>query len=225
VVGYTPSLVAGVWAGNNDNTPLQKRGGSVLAAVPIWHDFFAEAAKKYPPEQFPTPNQVTPAKPVLAGNYVVDGQVHSILYYVDKNEPTGSVPSNPGDDPQFDKWETGIRQWASENPGNIAQQGTVASVSKPNSTLAVNIQKPSKGDFVSGPIFVSAVINSPSPITSIRLLFNGQVENVYGGTLNSPFTFQWTLNPKDLKDQNTLEVEAKSQDGVLARDQVVLYKR
>ena len=39
-IGYTPSLVVGVWAGNNNNAPMQKQAGSILAAVPIWHAFF-----------------------------------------------------------------------------------------------------------------------------------------------------------------------------------------
>ncbi|HEY8108538.1 MAG TPA: transglycosylase domain-containing protein [Patescibacteria group bacterium] len=37
-VGYTPQLSAGVWVGNNDNTPMNETGGS-RAAAPIWHDF------------------------------------------------------------------------------------------------------------------------------------------------------------------------------------------
>jgi membrane peptidoglycan carboxypeptidase len=32
-MGYTKSLVVGVWAGNNDNTPMQKHAGSILAAA------------------------------------------------------------------------------------------------------------------------------------------------------------------------------------------------
>jgi membrane peptidoglycan carboxypeptidase len=36
VVGYTPSVVIGMWGGNNNNTPIDKKvAGLVLA--PIWH--------------------------------------------------------------------------------------------------------------------------------------------------------------------------------------------
>ena len=34
-VGFTPSLVVGVWVGNNDNTPMDYVAGS-LGAAPIW---------------------------------------------------------------------------------------------------------------------------------------------------------------------------------------------
>ncbi|HLL61134.1 MAG TPA: PBP1A family penicillin-binding protein [Candidatus Nitrosocosmicus sp.] len=34
-IGYTPSLVVGVWVGNNDNTPMDNVAGS-LGAAPVW---------------------------------------------------------------------------------------------------------------------------------------------------------------------------------------------
>lgn len=50
-IGYTPSLVVGVWAGNNDNSPMLKKPGVVVAG-PLWHEFFLRASKKYLPEPF-----------------------------------------------------------------------------------------------------------------------------------------------------------------------------
>jgi 1A family penicillin-binding protein len=41
-IGYTPSLAVGVWAGNNDNSPMVKKP-SIMIAGPIWHNFFAKA--------------------------------------------------------------------------------------------------------------------------------------------------------------------------------------
>lgn len=42
IVGYTGSIASGVWVGNNDNSPMEKEPGVVLAG-PIWHDFMAKA--------------------------------------------------------------------------------------------------------------------------------------------------------------------------------------
>ncbi len=43
-VGYTPSLVVGVWAGNNDFTKKMKQGAAGLyVAAPIWNDFMSQA--------------------------------------------------------------------------------------------------------------------------------------------------------------------------------------
>src|SRR5581483_4047349 len=47
-MGYTPSLVVGVWAGNNNNAAMIKSGSSILAAVPIWHAFLQQALPSVP---------------------------------------------------------------------------------------------------------------------------------------------------------------------------------
>lgn len=41
-IGYTPSLVAGVWAGNNDNTSMRE-GAGIYVAAPIWNEFIKQA--------------------------------------------------------------------------------------------------------------------------------------------------------------------------------------
>ncbi len=56
-IGYTPSLAAGVWVGNNDNTPMRDVSG-VAGAAPIWHDFMEEALRGTPVETFPRPDGI-----------------------------------------------------------------------------------------------------------------------------------------------------------------------
>jgi len=50
-IGYTPSIVVGVWAGNSDNSPSNKKPGVVLAS-PIWRAFLLEVLPKLPKEDF-----------------------------------------------------------------------------------------------------------------------------------------------------------------------------
>ena len=116
-IGYTPSLVVGVWAGNNNNQPMQEQAGSILAAVPIWHDFMGKALESHPIEFFNKPDEITRNKPILDGNYLINGDVHNILYYVDKNDPLGPAPAVPQNDSQFQNWELPVRLWwISKNP-------------------------------------------------------------------------------------------------------------
>lgn len=56
-IGYTPSLVAGVWSGNNDGTPMTS-GGGAFAAAPIWHDFMTKALAGTTVEQFSRPSGI-----------------------------------------------------------------------------------------------------------------------------------------------------------------------
>jgi 1A family penicillin-binding protein len=57
-MGFTPSLVAGVWVGNNDGTFLKQGADGVLVAAPIWNSFMKEALKGKPSENFDKPQGI-----------------------------------------------------------------------------------------------------------------------------------------------------------------------
>lgn len=140
VVGYTPSIAAGAWVGNNDNTSIEKKVAGFIVA-PMWNEFLKEALKTLPKETFEKPQKIKGDKPVINGDweggqtYFIDSvsgklateytpnelarektliQVHSILYWLDKNNPNDPKPINPEDDPQFKMWETPVKKWAQE---------------------------------------------------------------------------------------------------------------
>ncbi len=52
-VGYTPNLVAGVWVGNNDNSPMAQSALNV--AAPVWNAFMAEVLPTLPKQEFIKP--------------------------------------------------------------------------------------------------------------------------------------------------------------------------
>lgn len=54
-LGYTPSIVVGVWAGNNDNEPINRKSGAMIAS-PMWHQFMNYVLAKYPKEYFTKPS-------------------------------------------------------------------------------------------------------------------------------------------------------------------------
>ena len=118
-VGYTPNLVVGVWAGNNDNAPMQKQAGSILAALPIWNSFMVKILNNFPVEFFNDAEKENQYinKTMLNGNYVDNNNsVHNILYYIDKNNPMGEIPLNPKDDSQFLNWEIPVQNWFNSQP-------------------------------------------------------------------------------------------------------------
>jgi len=141
-IGYTPSLAAGVWVGNNDNAPMNQKGLSVMVAGPLWHKFMQFALSTHPPEGFTPPSPSSPEKSVFRGQYRLGplvkidkisgkiatastppelieeigfGPVTSILGMINKNDPAGDSPANP-DDPQYTNWQAGINQWLAEHP-------------------------------------------------------------------------------------------------------------
>jgi 1A family penicillin-binding protein len=56
-IGYTPSLVVGIWVGNNDNTPMDNIAGS-LGAAPIWRLLMQNFLASTPIETFKPPSSI-----------------------------------------------------------------------------------------------------------------------------------------------------------------------
>lgn len=144
-IGYTPQIVAGVWAGNNNNAPMHQISG--LIAAPMWRAFMNVVLAKLPPVPFQEPAPVDPTlKPVLRGfwqgnqTYFIDklsGQlatdytpaidrkevsipdIHSILYWVNPSDPTGPPPTNPAADPQYNLWEPAVQEWVKNHENQL----------------------------------------------------------------------------------------------------------
>jgi 1A family penicillin-binding protein len=66
-VGYTPSLVVGVWVGNNDNTPMDNVAGS-MGAAPIWRNLMNNFLLNTPTEAFQKPTFVISQRICLGNN-------------------------------------------------------------------------------------------------------------------------------------------------------------
>lgn len=54
IIGYTPSIAAGVWAGNSNNATMKGEPGSVVAG-PIFHTFMEKILANQPQEYFNKP--------------------------------------------------------------------------------------------------------------------------------------------------------------------------
>ena len=113
-LGYTPSITVGVWAGNNDNSSMNKEPG-VVSAAPIFHKFMEKMLLKYPKQEFIKPEKTTSSVPVLNGE-IDKKNPHSILYYIDKNNLSGATPTDPYQDYQYKNWEKGVQFWVKQNP-------------------------------------------------------------------------------------------------------------
>ncbi len=141
-IGYTPSLVTGVWVGNNNNTSMSQGAYGGTVAAPIWNKYMQAVLGDTPVEKFKKPSPNKTKKPIINGsiefqktvkidtasgllsteytpeNYIKEDtfqNYHSILYYVNKEHPLGKKPKNPEQDPQYDLWEKGVQKWVKEH--------------------------------------------------------------------------------------------------------------
>ena len=55
IIGYTPSISVGIWAGNNNNEPLEKKQPAATVAGPIFHDFMEKVLPLLPQKVFEKP--------------------------------------------------------------------------------------------------------------------------------------------------------------------------
>jgi 1A family penicillin-binding protein len=142
IMGYTPNLAVGAWAGNNDNASM--RGLSGLITSPMWRDFMDVALEKVESQTFVQPTiNISGVKPIIRGEYVntsalieslreggtgtstlsnvasIYGNIHNILHYVNKRDPLGPYPTNPASDPQYRNWEYPVQQWKIERFGSL----------------------------------------------------------------------------------------------------------
>lgn len=155
-IGYTPHITVGMWAGNNNNTPLHKNIAGFII-TPVWHDFMVEAMKLTPSERFiqpeiedlvdlPAPlqgiwkggekyiidkssgNLATQSTPVEMKGVVVVPNVHNILHWINKSSPRGLPLLNPQNDPQYTLWEIPVREWVSTQSINEGDRSGIPSV-------------------------------------------------------------------------------------------------
>lgn len=183
VIGYTPSIVIGEWAGNNDDTPMVKKIAAFIVA-PIWHQVMVYALQKYssPSDTFPAPApnpNESSLPPVLQGNWNSSpaNGIHDILYWVQKDNPLAGAPANPYSDPQTAYWDYPVSLWAAQNGGGASSTDITAGggAATGSETTGFRITSPQSGTTISAnnTVTVSAADPNPGDITSVTYTLNG----------------------------------------------------
>ncbi len=239
-IGYTPSLVTVVWAGNNRNEPMQQQGSSILAALPIFSQFMREALKNRPSEAFIKPEPIASSKPILRGEYDVDRQIHTILYYVDKNNPQGPLPTNPEKDSQFKNWEEGVLLWAEQhipqfatyNTDSLDWSGYTSFITGPVAKIDITMISPKNGDFIKpnpsnpsqAPLQVQAQISSSQAISKIETFFNNQLIDQRNTFFGSQYFYTLTTTVYNAGLQNKLTLRVTDALGATKEETLILFK-
>lgn len=229
-IGYTPQIVTGVWVGNNDNTPMNQKGLSVMVAAPIWHSAIEAAMVNFPPEDFTSPEKRITEKPILRGIYrnggvikidkisqklataltptelteeVGYGEITSILGILTKEDPLGTPPLNPYNDPQFKNWQMGIYSWLTTNnlPTSYIPVGfdDIHTLEKQPQVI---ITTPINDTLTASSLTeITTEVQSYFPLQEIQLFFNdGLIDSktapIHQGRVTFPLTD--TLNPGQL---------------------------
>ncbi len=248
IIGYTPTIAVGAWAGNNDNSPMNNVAG--LRISPLWRAFMDAALEQLPNESFEEPPLLDQnIKPVLRGiwqggvTYTIDtmsgklatqytpeetkkefaiSDVHSVLYWVDPQDPRGNPPKDPNDSPQFLLWEYGVLKWAAENnitqgdPSTIPTEKDDIHTKETQPKLELSGIETGVTYPVSGKIHVTVKNTGVYPLSKVDFFFN---EHYIGSARQNPFSFVFTLADIDtISAENTLRVVAT--DSVYNRGEI-----
>jgi len=245
-IGYTPSLAAGVWVGNNNNKEMKRGADGVLVAAPIWNAFMSRALRNTPVEQFPAPEARPVANPILRGQGL--GQIraridrasgklataltpaelvgertysapHSILYYINKDNLDAPPPANPVEDPNFENWEAAVRQWAERNTVNMESAPTTYDDlhTEANRPNISFIRPSGSGATIAGNnLDVEVQGSAPRGIARVEIILDGIVKT----TLQSaPYTTTLSLNDVPAGEHI---VVARAYDDILNRGETSL---
>lgn len=178
ILGYTPSIAIGAWAGNNDNEPMIRRIAAFIIA-PMWHKIMEYGMEKYPSDSFlpPAPEDTSDLPPVLRGEWNTNtGEgVHEILYWLDKDNPRSGKRGSQSDS-QFPYWEFPVSVWTGQSAS-----GT------PMSSTDFHIITPFMGSTVTSfsPIIISANHPRPEDVERVSYYLNGRY---VGSAVQPPYS-------------------------------------
>jgi len=202
-IGYTPSLVAGVWVGNTRSEEMKRGADGSKVAAPIWNYFMKEVLKNSPVESFNLPESEVIEKPILRGEipeitlkidrasgklathltpetFIIEKKYknyHSILHFVDKDNPRGQVPENPANDPIYQRWEQGIQNWA-KRKGIILETPPTEydDLHTPWHQPKITIISPKQGENISHNLLtVEIEASAPRGLRRIEVLVNEKI--------------------------------------------------
>ncbi len=214
--GYTPNLVLGVWAGNNDRTSLQKKGGSILAAIPMWHAAMEQMVKIRTSESFIEPSPLSADLPILRGQLDREN-IHTILYYLDRLN-----------DGQYPNWEAGVQNWLSSHSiTNITTSEPTYSYTpgQESDIFSQNIEfiSPINGAFINENTKVMVKINSLN-VSRVGLYINNNLVNegnINNGYYESPSFVNYNSL---LNQQNSIRIVITTLDGKTEEREVIVFK-
>ncbi|MEX0917405.1 MAG: penicillin-binding protein [Candidatus Paceibacterota bacterium] len=240
IVGYSPTLAVGVWAGNN--TPESMTQISGLIVTPMWREFMDVALPTRDRGFFREPNYEYSSinKPILKGlwrggnSYIIDtlsgklateytpeetreervvGEVHSILHWVDKNDPRGPIPSNPERDSQYFLWEYPISLWKERNNITGTDSSSIPNeiddIHLPQFFPRVSFLSPSSNSEVERDSRVNIQIEASGRYSVIEATYylNG---TFVGSSQRTPFSVSFIPSSVEgIRDENTLTVVVK----------------
>ena len=196
-IGWTPSVLVGVWVGNNDNTPMKEVASGVTGAAPIWRKILLEMLKTKSDEPFGQPAGVVTADvDKISGFMAHDGFEAKKEYFVKGTEPTGEdtvhknvrtcngdmkeyfffKESDPFEKNGINKWQEGIDNWLKEQ-GDEKYHPPSGSGCQVGDVLWLTIAEPTdKSQVDSNDVKIRVNVTSPGTVNKMEFYVDGDLK-------------------------------------------------
>lgn len=242
-IGYTPSLVVGVWAGNNDFTEKMKKGAAGLyVAAPIWNEFITKAheTQNIEVENFTAPEPIASSTiPMLNGEIAYNNKVK--IDKISRKLATDLTPPDlieehiyqevhcvlyytdkSAEDPQFQNWEGPVLEWARNQP---CAKGVCYNQNPPTQSddihtienqPKIKITSPEQNDLISQSVLtIQAEAEASLGIKQTDFFFNNQL---IGSDTIKPYSVNFNILPY-LTNSSTQTIKVRAYDTVLNRQE------
>ncbi|MDP1743634.1 MAG: penicillin-binding transpeptidase domain-containing protein, partial [Candidatus Amesbacteria bacterium] len=199
-IGWTPTVIVGVWVGNNDNTPMKEVASGVTGAAPIWRKVILSALKEKLDEPINPPSDIIQLDVDKISGYVAhDGLDSKKEYFIRGTESFDDDPihkkirdcngdlkealifkeKDPFEKEGLNQWQIGIDEWlkgqtdAKYHPENIQSCG--------NQIWITMQSPPDKSRVDTNDVEIRFDVTSPSPIKKVEVSVDGVLKQTLVG--------------------------------------------
>ena len=243
-VGYTPSVVVGVWVGNNDNSPMNpKIASGVTGATPIWNRIILAALEGKPSEGFAKAENVNALEiDSFGGGLPCRDYPKRSEYFIKGTEPARDclvqktldgkeyyvfIEFDPVSTDSKNRWQEGIDAWAQSQsdpkyrpPSELKNEPT----QNPDE-IKVNIKKPQDHEQVDFSFETEAEVETGRKVTKVEFYvadLDGNFSLKDTKSDNSgPYKFSFTFAPSN-KGKHKIKVKATNEAGKEAEREITV---
>jgi hypothetical protein len=136
---------------------------------------------------------------------------HTILHYVNKDDPQGEIPEDPDDDPQYKKWEKAVQKWAEDEYGKKYEEPPKDKCEEDDFSkyfAEIQIISPADGSILSDKdLTIKAEISGEADVKQVDFFFDGKA---IGIRKDKPYELNYTI-PSD-KNNEIIDIEVRVYD-------------
>ncbi len=140
---------------------------------------------------------------------------HDILFYVNKNDPRGPIPEKPENDPQYENWEDGVKDYY-KTEKNIISNAPPTDVCKENDfkKYQISVTLTTSENINTSSFILSANIEAPYGLKQITYFVDGSEI----ASSNTNFTKEYTVPLEKNNSKIVLRVEVIDNNGNTSSD-------